>query len=411
MGGISYGAHFLGAHQVTEKKDVLIINKATGEETHGHQIVKTARASSLTGSGAPTSERPLLSVPTASEADAQKSKKPRAPLTSMSALIEYGYSRKGQRVTAKAGELKAISGAVVLTEIEEENLRALAAEDQLFAVPRQLLLFARELRETPRIRGVLREFVAAVLESHPIVVMNGLQSMVRNQEGAPSAAEAFRAIATTKALQEQPSVEGSLRSGELAALKRNVIGCLAVWVVDTRAISMADLMSALLEGYWEPVSSADPSEAELLRVLTEVDQPLVVGAICREFGRRAADQARLAERSAQTTAAARADLHRVSTELELARANVAALEAELQNARRVLQAERDNALVDASHLRTDAETLRTRVLRRLSDDLKLLGDGLIALSRVPPKVDVMVDHAERVADSLRVEIRKLEEGR
>jgi hypothetical protein len=284
-------------------------------------------------------------------------------------------------------------------------------QDKVFVVPRQLLLTARELRETPKVRNGLREFVGGLLEAHPIVAGNDLQALVRNYEGSPSVAEAFRAITKTDAstLRAHTRIEHDLKAGELAALKRNVIGCLAVWAMDTRAMSIADLMSALLEGCWEPASS-DPSESDLLRLLTQVDEPVVAGAICREFGRRVADQVRFAERSAQSAAAARSELQRMSTELEAARARLVELETEVQGARHSLQSERDRARVDVSHLRDDFENLRTRVLRRLSDDLKLLGDGLVALTRNPPKVDVMVDHAERVAESLRGEIKKLEEG-
>lgn len=394
-----------------EKKAVLIVNKATGEQTKGHQVVKAPRTVSAPKADVPQSEQPSVVEAVAGEMDGQKPKKPKAPLSSLFALIEYGYSRKGQPITVKAGDLKVISSILLLTEEDTARLRNLSMQDKFFVVPRQLLLTARELREAPKVRNGLREFVGGLLETNPIVTGNELQAFVRNQEGSPSVAAAFRAITTTDAptLRAHTRIDGDLKAGELAALKRNVIGCLAVWAMDTRAMSIADLMSALLEGYWEPASS-DPSESDLLRSLTQVEEPVVAGAICREFGRRVADQVRFAERSAQAAATARSELQRVSTELEVARAKLAELETEVQAARHSLQAECDKARVDASHFRDDFENLRTRALRRLRDDVKLLGDGLVALTRDPPKVDVMVDHAERVAESLRREIKKLEEG-
>lgn len=395
-----------------EKKEVLIVDKATGEQSKGHQVVKTPRAHSTPEADTPWSEQPPPTNVVAGESDGQKSKKPKAPLSSLTALIEYAYSRKGQRIAIKASDLKSISGNSAVAETDVARLHDLVAQDRLFAVPRQLLLFARELRQAPKIRSELREFVKGVLESHPIIVVNELPAWVRNQESTPSAAAAFRAITVTEApsLRAQSAIDGEVKPAELAALKRNVVGCLAVWAMDTRVMSIAELISALLDGYWEPAVGHDPSESELLRVLTQADQPLVAAAISREFGRRISEQMRFAERSAQAAATAKSDLHRLSAEFEAAKAKIAELEAELQGVSQSLQTERDKARIDASHFRDDFETLRTRVLRRLSDDLKLLGDGLIALSRVPPKVDVMVDHAERVSDSLRNEIKKLEEG-
>lgn len=62
------------------------------------------------------------------------------------------------------------------------------------------------------------------------------------------------------------------------------------------------------------------------------------------------------------------------------------------------------------HVRDDAERLRTRVLRRLLDDITLLQDGLAASKESPPKMYVTVDHLERVIDSLRVEVGLLMAG-
>lgn len=147
-----------------EKKEVLIVNKATGEQTKGHQVVKVPRTVF-----ASQSDQPPVAESAAGETDGQKPKKPRAPLSSLFALIEYGYSRKGQPITVKAGDLKVISNNLLLTEEDTAKLRELSTRDKLFVVPRQLLLTARELRETPKVRNGLREFVGGLLEAHPIV--------------------------------------------------------------------------------------------------------------------------------------------------------------------------------------------------------------------------------------------------
>jgi hypothetical protein len=65
---------------------------------------------------------------------------------------------------------------------------------------------------------------------------------------------------------------------------------------------------------------------------------------------------------------------------------------------------------EAAHLRDDIELLRTRVLRRLKADVELLELGLEGLRRPEPKVHVMMDSAERVADALRKEIKNLQGG-
>jgi len=61
-----------------------------------------------------------------------------------------------------------------------------------------------------------------------------------------------------------------------------------------------------------------------------------------------------------------------------------------------------------AHLLDDLETMRGTTLRRLTDDVALLREGLHALRRDQPKVHIMVDHAERVIDALTAHIKQLQ---
>ena len=56
---------------------------------------------------------------------------------------------------------------------------------------------------------------------------------------------------------------------------------------------------------------------------------------------------------------------------------------------------------ERAHLKDDYEQMRGQVLRRLRDELALLDEGLHALKRNPPKVHVMIDHAERAIEGLK----------
>ena len=60
-----------------------------------------------------------------------------------------------------------------------------------------------------------------------------------------------------------------------------------------------------------------------------------------------------------------------------------------------------------AHWKDDYEQLRGQVLRRLNDELPLLVDGLHALRRDPPKVHIMIDHAERAIEGLESEVKRL----
>ena len=55
----------------------------------------------------------------------------------------------------------------------------------------------------------------------------------------------------------------------------------------------------------------------------------------------------------------------------------------------------------------EMEMLRGRLIRRLTDSADMLDVGLAALRKDAPRVEVMVERAEVVLESLRAEIRNL----
>ena len=61
-------------------------------------------------------------------------------------------------------------------------------------------------------------------------------------------------------------------------------------------------------------------------------------------------------------------------------------------------------------LKKSIQQLSGRVLHSLIREVDLLDSGLFALQRTPPKVNVMVDHAERAISGLRAEIEELRKG-
>lgn len=74
-----------------------------------------------------------------------------------------------------------------------------------------------------------------------------------------------------------------------------------------------------------------------------------------------------------------------------------------RNIEAMIQSHRNEIL----NLEDNYESLRGQVRGYLGREISLLGDGLRALRRKPPKVHVMIDHAERVVDGLKSQIERL----
>ena len=71
----------------------------------------------------------------------------------------------------------------------------------------------------------------------------------------------------------------------------------------------------------------------------------------------------------------------------------------------------DKNATELVHARDDLEKLRSRVLRRLLDDVRTLCIGLSAMEGDHPKPHVLKDKAERVLDSLIEEISNIRADR
>jgi hypothetical protein len=58
-------------------------------------------------------------------------------------------------------------------------------------------------------------------------------------------------------------------------------------------------------------------------------------------------------------------------------------------------------------LKNQLEDLRVRNFQLLKSSVELLANGLTAIGRPEPKVNVMKDHAQRVLDDLNAELERL----
>jgi DNA repair exonuclease SbcCD ATPase subunit len=150
-----------------------------------------------------------------------------------------------------------------------------------------------------------------------------------------------------------------------------------------------------------------------LRALTEVDEPAGVGLACRGLrqqaidARSAHDQA-LREVSDLRSRLAETDKLRVQAEEQLD-----SLKSELEKVREISSTEmtelRRQHEVERTHLQHDHEQLRGRMVRRLNDGAEMLEVGLTALRNKTPRVEVMLERAEHVVETLRSEIKNLRE--
>jgi len=205
-----------------------------------------------------------------------------------------------------------------------------------------------------------------------------------------------------------------MKAPELEQLRLNAVNCMAVWLADVKSLPIPALSDALFLALWRPRATELVHEGARLRALTEIEELAGVGLVCEEYRRQATETLSQAERATREAAALRDRVQRLEQELREAQATIeaqaASTEASAAEHATALESLKTRTETEAAHLRDDFELLRTRVLRRLKADVDLLELGLEALRRPEPKVHVMMDSAERVADALRQELKNLQGG-
>lgn len=337
--------------------------------------------------------------------------KPKVDIETLAQFIEYAYSRKGKALTLKAKLEKKVAQSLLLDTTAEARLLALAAEDELLAVPRQILLFSREMDGFPALRASLHAFVSSVMLKHPIFDDTGVRSVLRNLPDAqPPATALAKVVAFTP--PEQTEKE-PLKGAEIQVLRRNAANLFVTWLASNRSMNTDEVVALLLQVVWQPAASELEGDNARLRALTEVDEPAGVGLACIRLrqqaidARSAHDQA-LREVSELRSRLAETDKLRVQAEEQLD-----SLKSELEKVRETSSTEmtelRRQHEVERTHLRHDHEQLRGRMVHRLNDGVEMLEVGLTALRNKTPRVEVMLERAEHVVETLLSEIKNLRE--
>ncbi len=420
---------------MSEPRRIPITDAKTGEVRYSDPLPQQGQRMNQPPPNSPQPNRPLPvsdhgspaapSTPEAAPAvmesssavDANESRtiaKPKVQIETFGQFITHAYGMKGRKVALKSKVERAIAQEPKLAFDEMERVAQLVKEDTVLAVPRQLLLAARAVQGFPALRAALRGFVRDVLLRHPFFRQPGVEAAVRNLDSAPTPAEVLKVLAASdKQLLSAEDAE-SMKAPEIEQLRLNAANCMAVWLADVKGLSIPALSGALFVALWRPRAIELEHETARLRALTEIDELAGVGLVCEEYRRQAAEKLAQAEMATKEAAALTDRLQSLEQELsearEMVKGQAAAIETNEAAHAAELEALKANNETEAAHLRDDIELLRTRVMRRLKADVDLLELGMEALRRPEPKVHVMMDSAERVADALRKEVKNLQGG-
>ena len=337
--------------------------------------------------------------------------KAKAEILTLEQFLEHAYSLKGRKVTLKSKVEKALSRSPRIDEEARLKLLELAKGDTLLAVPRQLLLVAREAGTYPALRSAIREFVRDVISIHPLFTRAEIAAGLRNLEDAPPPADIFHLLATSDKTLMPVSNSDAMKSSDFEHLCLNATYCMAIWLADMKSLPFTSVVDALFKSVWAPAAQRVDDNSAKLRAVTEIEEISGVGLVVQDYRSIAVDRLNALNVAKSEAQAANEAALSLKDQAEAAQDAKTQAEAQLaaERARHLseLNELENRTNTESAHLRDDFEQLRTRVLRRLKGDLTLLENGLEAI-RTSDKLHVIRDHAERVSDSLREEIKKLQ---
>jgi hypothetical protein len=391
--------------------------EATSEPMPDHEP-RTPREEHTKETQSPGAPRALERDPAAASAAIPSAKAPtggrpagaKTPvLQSFSDLLRAAYGTRSKRLNPKKAEIVAMRSAPRPDPAEREELLALAASDRTLRRTRELMLLSIEWIDSSVLSGQVREFVREALRRHPAFIRESLAAALENRPDGPSEEAAVRDL-SSRPYASLPWPEGmaALNQKEAAQCRVNALCCLLLWLRETRGIAFEHIQRHLLTSIWRPSARNYKTAAQQLRALMSTKDPAGMAIACSVLEREAVDQGRqaAAARTAEERVAGRAreleeQIDKITVQLEAAKVQAARLAEEVARARHTHEDEK-------AHMRNDYEGLRGTVLRRLREEVLLLDEGLHALRRVPPKVHVMIDHAERAIDGLKREMGRLE---
>ena len=328
---------------------------------------------------------------------AKRAKRP--PIGTFAELIQTTYGTKtGVKTLQKAGT-KALLSAPTLNESERGELLELARTDKTLENTKQLMLLSVR-SEAPKIANALREFAREVLKRHALFQQPAMAGLLANPQSMSMDTAVGTLIATDVKLLTEHS-ENPLPKNQVDRCRTNAVRCLLLLLWATQGTSVERIQRCLQKYVWGPKARRYRSEKQKLEALVTSRDPSTASVTFTLLEDRLLEQ----EQRAQT--AARAEEHAQTRNRQLEQ-KVTQLEdklrhttGECEHLRQDLHESREAHTTKEAHWRHEYETLKGQTLRRLNEDSALLEEGLHALQREPPKVDVMIDHAERAIDGLK----------
>jgi hypothetical protein len=354
-----------------------------------------------TASAAPTDNAPAASVAEEGPLRAKSKTKPKPIITSIEELLTFAYESNTRLLEFPKEDLKKLAITDEGLASQSALVESLAPKDPTLSTPFKLLQYAArqgvplKRAEDGDLARALNRLVdlAVVALGHSPVFRVWVGQLVDPRKDPQLPAEHLRDEALQIGADRLGLAPEQFKAADRQRLVKNAIACYGLLRTLQREWTLDQFIDASYGSVWRDEA---PKAAGLERAAGEVGASSnldVLGIVGTNYLARIARLDRQVIQLEHEAGAARNRETRLLDELSTVKereqsaiARAEALSADVARLQKELAAERDNRVVDKSHMADDYETLRTRIIRRLGGEIDLLTDGLHALRNGAPNV-------------------------
>ena len=333
---------------------------------------------------------------------------PKPNIATVEELLRFSYESKSRLLDVAQEVLRKLPIAGDEAPVQNELISSLALTDPTLGVTYKLLQgVARQgvdIRpegvdkresETFYFARVLRRLVELSLISmstHP--VFSAWTDQLVNPSREPKlSCRLFRDEARKVDATRLGLAEDQFKPADRERLVRNAVACFGLLRAIQHEWTIDEYIEESYEFAWRPETSDSVIRERIAGTIAASRDLEVLGLVAANYrarvtrlDERVAELERHVESAANREARRTLQLQESIAQAQSADAKADAFSAVIVRLQKELATERDKRVVDKSHMADDYETLRTRIIRRLSGEVDLLTDALHAMKNGSPIV-------------------------
>ncbi|MFD7878990.1 hypothetical protein ACFV5G_33680 [Streptomyces sp. NPDC059766] len=372
-----------------------------GAELGPSDPASTTATGDGTASAAPTDDAPAAPVAEEGPHRAKSKTKLKPIITSIEDLLKFAYKSNARLLDFSKEDLKKLAITDEGIASQSALVGSLAPTDPTLSTPFKLLQYAArqgvplKRAEDGDLARALNRLVdlAVVALGHSPVFRVWVHQLVDPRKDPQLPTEHVRNEAWRVSTDELGLTPKQFKATDRQRLVKNAIACYGLLRALQREWTLDQFIDASYDSVWRYEA---PRAAGLERAASEVGASSdldVLGIVSANYlariarlERQVTQLEREADAAGNRETRLREELSTAEEREQSAMARANEFSAAVVRLQKELAAERDNRVVDKSHMTDDYETLRTRIIRRLGGEIDLLTDGLHALRNGAPNV-------------------------